>query len=58
MLAVIAAILFAAAWIVHGSQAHMPVWFDWEGLGLLGLACLALSGQWHPVINIRRQPPQ
>lgn len=55
MLAFIAALLFGFAWLIHGSGAHLPVWFNAEGMALLGLVALALSGPWHPVINIRRQ---
>lgn len=55
MLAVIAAILFAVAWVIHGSGAHMPVWFNAEGLALAGLVCLALSLIWHPVIPVVRR---
>lgn len=58
MLAFLAALLFGFAWLIQGSGAHLPVWFDWQGMALLGLACLALSGPWHPVIHVRRQPPQ
>ena len=43
MLAVIAAILFAVAFVLHGAgPAHIPVWFNWDGLLLLGLVSLAL----------------
>lgn len=42
MLAVIAAILFAISWVLHGAGAHMPVWFDVRGLALLGFVLLAL----------------
>lgn len=55
MLAVIAAILFAVAWVIQGSGAHMPIWFDWNGLALLGLIFLALSLIWHPVIPVARR---
>jgi len=43
MLAVLAAILFAVSWVLHGiGPAHIPVWFDWQGVALLGLVSLAL----------------
>lgn len=55
MLAILAALLFGFAWLLHGSGAHMPVWWNWEGMALLGLVSLALSLIWHPVIPVRRQ---
>ena len=52
MLAVIAAIGFAVAWVIHGSGAHMPVWFNAEGLEIAGWVLLALHLVWP--IPVRR----
>ena len=38
----IAAILFAIAFFIHGSGTSTNVWFDPTSLMLAGLACLAL----------------
>lgn len=46
MLAVIAVILFSVSWVLHGSRASVPVWFDWQGLLLLGLVFVALHLIW------------
>lgn len=55
MLAVIAAILLAVAWFIHGSGAgHVPVWFNAEGLVILAWVLLALHLAW-PVYPWRRQ---
>ena len=44
MFAIIAAVLFAIAWIVHGGayEAH-NLWLDWQSLALAGLFFLALA---------------
>lgn len=58
MLAIIAALFFGFAWLLHGTGAHITVWFSVDGMTLLGLASLALSLVWHPVIPVvRRQSP-
>ena len=38
----IAAILFAIAYFVHGSGTHTNIWFDSTSLMLLGLIALSL----------------
>ena len=42
MLAIIAAILFAIAWVINATGIATNAWFSVTGLLLLGLACLAL----------------
>ena len=42
MLAIIAAILFAIAWVINATGTATNAWFSVTGLLLLGLACLAL----------------
>jgi hypothetical protein len=42
MLAIIAAIIFAIAWIINGTGTATNGWFDVTDLLLLGLALLAL----------------
>jgi hypothetical protein len=42
MLAIIAAIVFAIAWIINGTGTATNGWFDVTDLLLLGLALLAL----------------
>ncbi len=42
MLAIIAAILFAIAWIINATGTVTNAWFSVTGLLMLGLACLAL----------------
>ena len=42
MLAIIAAILFAIAWIINATGTVTDAWFSVTGLLLIGLACLAL----------------
>jgi hypothetical protein len=42
MLAIVAAILFALAWVINATGAATSAWFSVTGLLLLGLACLAL----------------
>ena len=42
MLAIVAAILFAIAWIINATGTAVNAWFSVTGLLLLGLACLAL----------------
>ena len=42
MLAIIAAILFAIAWIINATGTVTNAWFSVTGLLLIGLACLAL----------------
>ena len=55
MLAVIAAILAAIAWFIHGAGAsHVPVWFNATGLVILAVVFLALHLAW-PVYPWRRQ---
>lgn len=57
MLAIIAAILFVLAWFEHGAKVTgVPAWFDWQGLALLGLVCVAADLFW-PVWRGRRVPP-
>ena len=45
MLAIIAAILFAIAWIINATGTVTNAWFSVTGLLLIGLACLALHRQ-------------
>jgi hypothetical protein len=40
--AVLAAILFAIAFVLHGAGGHVPAWFAWQGVTLIGLVLLAL----------------
>jgi hypothetical protein len=42
MLAIIAAIIFAIAWIINGTGTATDAWFSVTDLLLIGLACLAL----------------
>jgi len=42
MLAIIAAILFAIAWIINATGTATNAWFSVTDLLLLGLVCLAL----------------
>ena len=42
MLAIIAAVLFAIAWVINATGIVTNAWFSVTGLLLLGLACLAL----------------
>ena len=42
MLAIIAAILFAIAWIINATGSATNAWFSVTDLLLIGLACLAL----------------
>ncbi len=42
MLAIIAAILFAIAWIINATGTVTNAWFSVTGLLLIGLTCLAL----------------
>jgi hypothetical protein len=42
MLAIVAAILFAIAWVINATGTATNAWFSVTGLLLLGLACLAL----------------
>ena len=54
MLAIIGAICFAISWFIHGSGASgVPVWFNWQGLAVLGLVFVALHLIWP--IPLRRQ---
>jgi hypothetical protein len=46
MLAIIAALLFGFAWLIHGAHASMPVWFNADGMALAGLVLLALHLVW------------
>lgn len=56
MLAILAAILFSIAWFIHGAGVtNVPAWFNWQGLALLGLICLALSVAWPVITGWRRQ---
>ena len=45
MLAIIAAILFAIAWVINATGMATNAWFSGTGLLLLGLACLAGTRQ-------------
>ena len=42
MLAIVAAIIFAIAWIINATGTATSAWFSVTGLLLIGLACLAL----------------
>lgn len=42
MFALIAAVLFAVAFIINGSGGHPDTWFSPFSLALAGLFCLAL----------------
>ena len=42
MLAIVAAILFAIAWIINATGTATNAWFSVTDLLLIGLACLAL----------------
>jgi hypothetical protein len=42
MLAIIAAIIFAIAWIINATGTATNAWFSVTDLLLIGLACLAL----------------
>jgi hypothetical protein len=42
MLAIVAAIIFAIAWIINATGTATNAWFSVTGLLLIGLACLAL----------------
>ena len=61
MFAIIAAILFAIAFIVHGgAYAANNLWLDWQSLMIAGLFFLALAllkGGGLP-FTITRRPPQ
>jgi hypothetical protein len=56
MFAVIGFILFIIAWFEHGSApSGIPVWFNYAGTALLGLACVAAQLAW-PLWRDRRHP--
>jgi hypothetical protein len=42
MLAIVAAIIFAIAWIINATGTATNAWFSVTDLLLIGLACLAL----------------
>jgi hypothetical protein len=42
MLAIIAAVIFAIAWIINATGTATNAWFSVTDLFLIGLACLAL----------------
>lgn len=42
MFAVISAILFGVAFVLHGAASTTSIWFSPASLALLGLFCLAL----------------
>ena len=42
MLAIVAAICFGIAFVIHGTGTATDAWFSVTGLLLLGLVCLAL----------------
>jgi hypothetical protein len=47
MLAVLGAVFFAIGWFEHGAHASgVPVWFDSEGMKLIGLVLVALHLVW------------
>jgi hypothetical protein len=56
---VIAAVLFAIAFFIHGSQTSTNIWFDPTSLMYAGLCCLALhllgiGTDWYPRRTRRR----
>jgi len=60
MFALIAAVLFAVAFIINGSGGHPDVWFSPFSLALAGLFCIAvhlcgLGAGWFTIV---RRPPQ
>jgi LPXTG-motif cell wall-anchored protein len=59
MLAIVAAILFAIAWIINATGTATNAWFSVTGLLLLGLACLALhqAGIGSAWVRRRSRPP-
>lgn len=42
MLAIVAAVIFAIAWIINATGTATSAWFSVTDLLLIGLACLAL----------------
>ena len=47
MLAIVAAIIFAIAWIINATGTATNAWFSVTDLLLIGLACLALHQAGH-----------
>ncbi len=59
MARLLAIIFFLAAVVVHGGLASIHShWFDWVGLMLAGLLCLAFDGGSWPTLLWRRKGPQ
>jgi len=55
MLAIIAAIIFAIAWIINATGTATNAWFSVTDLLLIGLACLALHQPGIGSARIRRR---
>lgn len=56
MFALLAILFFAAAVVVHGAVfTSSTAWLSWQGLALLGLLCLALTG-FGPDLSRWRRP--
>jgi hypothetical protein len=55
MLAIVAAILFAIAWVINATGTATNAWFSVTGLLLLGLACLALHQAGIGSVWVRRR---
>ena len=55
MLAIIAAIIFAIAWIINATGTATNAWFSVTDLFLIGLACLALHQAGIGSVWVRRR---
>jgi hypothetical protein len=55
MLAIVAAILFAIAWVINATGTATNAWFSVTGLLLVGLACLALHQAGMGSVWVRRR---
>jgi hypothetical protein len=55
MLAIVAAIIFAIAWILNATGTATNAWFSVTDLLLIGLACLALHQAGVGTAGVRRR---
>lgn len=46
MFAVLALVFALLSYILHGSQASVPVWFDWTAFLIAAVAALAAHLMW------------
>lgn len=55
-MAILAFLAFALAVIFHGAGFDPNLWFNWQGMALIGFLLLTLDPAWARAESLRKRP--